>query len=328
MSAFWIILHYYGIMSAEYERKEIFLMSNPYQNITNYLHFLSRRYNVKINIKDFFGFIPINKELDEALRPFLAHTNPFCMYIKSETQSYHTCLRMIRKMYSKFENGDYEYFFWVCHAGLMEYVIPIRYEQDLLGSINAGFFQSDPETTQARIRSACLGSRLLQFETAYRLYEQYITAPDIAIEDLLPQLNLLAEYLSHTYGILCKTHPTSTNIFRYHNSNEDMILSHAVKYIQQNSSQRITVNELADFCHCSTSYLSRIFKKRTSVNINTYINKVRIELSKNHLMNSTNSIAEIAITTGFDDPNYYSRVFTKMIGISPTEFRRRFKTFT
>ncbi len=56
--------------------------------------------------------------------------------------------------------------------------------------------------------------------------------------------------------------------------------------------------------------------------------KVRIELSKNHLMNSTNSIAEIAITTGFDDPNYYSRVFTKMIGISPTEFRRRFKTFT
>lgn len=302
-------------------------MANPYQNINDYLRFLSERYNVHINIKDFFGFIPINKELDEALRPFLAHTNPFCMYIKSETGSYHSCLRMIRKIYHKFENGEYEYFSGACHAGLREYVIPIRCGDNLLGSINAGFFQIDPEQTYTRINCACQNSQTLDSATAGAFYEQYITPPTISFEDLLPQLKLLAEYLSHTYAILSRTHPTSTNIFRYHNSNEDMILSHAIKYIQQNSSQRITVEELADFCHCSTSYLSRIFKKRTSVNINTYINKVRIELSKNYLINSKNSVAEIAITTGFDDPNYYSRVFTKIIGISPTEFRRRFKTF-
>ena len=85
-------------------------MKNPYCHINQYLTFLLEHYNLQICIKDFYGFIPINKELDEALQPFLAHTNPFCMYIKSEMSSYHTCLKMIRKMYEKFESRDPDYF--------------------------------------------------------------------------------------------------------------------------------------------------------------------------------------------------------------------------
>lgn len=86
-----------------------------------------------------------------------------------------------------------------------------------------------------------------------------------------------------------------------------------------------TLTELASFCHCSESYLSRIFKKRTGVNINIYVNKVRVEQSKNLLTRSHDSIADISSSVGFCDPNYFSRVFSQIIGISPTEFRRRFQ---
>lgn len=87
---------------------------------------------------------------------------------------------------------------------------------------------------------------------------------------------------------------------------------------------RITVAELSAFCHCSNSYLSRIFKRRIGVNINVYVNKVCMEFAKNPLCLSNESIAGIAASVGFDDPNYFSRVFTQIIGISPTEFRKRF----
>ena len=87
---------------------------------------------------------------------------------------------------------------------------------------------------------------------------------------------------------------------------------------------RITVVELSAFCHCSNSYLSRIFKRRIGVNINVYVNKVCMEFAKNPLCLSNESIAGIAASVGFDDPNYFSRVFTQIIGISPTEFRKRF----
>ncbi|MCI5530013.1 MAG: AraC family transcriptional regulator [Blautia sp.] len=300
-------------------------MANSYQYINQYLNFLLEKYNIQICIKDFYGFIPINKELDEALQPFLAHTNPFCMYIKSEMSSYHTCLRMIRQMYEKFESGNFDCYYGVCHAGLGEYVIPIRSTKLLLGSVNAGFFQKNEHLADWCIRRACKASSSLSYETAKSLYQYHISSATIYADELLPHLHLLAEYLGHTYEILEKTHPDMASAYRYHNSNEDAILSHAFEYIRQNCLQHISVEELAKFCHCSSSYLSHIFKKRTSVNINTYINKIRIERSKNYLLNSGETIAEIAISTGFNDPNYYSRVFTKIIGISPTEFRRRFK---
>ena len=68
--------------------------------------------------------------LSEALDPFLAHTNPFCLYMKSEPERFHVCLSMIRKMHDKLLRTK-KPFFGVCHAGLGEYVVPV-YSGDLL----------------------------------------------------------------------------------------------------------------------------------------------------------------------------------------------------
>ena len=155
------------------------------------------------------------------------------------------------------------------------------------------------------------------------MYHDNIASPTIDIRLLLPGLEMLAEYLGQTYKLFQQTHNAPLS-GRYHNSSEDTILSHALEYIRSNITNSITITELADFCHCSESYISRIFKKRTGVNINLYINKMRIEAAKNHLLLSHESMADIAATVGFNDPNYFSRIFSQIFGISPTEFRRRF----
>lgn len=299
-------------------------MSTSYKSVNSYLRFLRDRMGLHICIKDFCGFIPINKELDEALRPFLAHTNPFCMYMKSDQDHYRACLSMIRLMYNKCGRMPGTYF-GMCHAGLGEYVVPIRSEGALLGSVNAGFFQLNEGRSEARIRSACAKHTPLDAEEALRLYHACIRTPEgFSGADILPGLELLADFLGQTYRMLRPTHNTPNQVRRYHNSSEDTILTHAIEYIRLNASGHITIAALAGFCHCSESYLSRIFKRRTGININVYINKVRIELAKNHLLLSSDTIAEIAAGVGFNDPNYFSRVFTSIIGISPSEFRRRF----
>lgn len=232
---------------------------------------------------------------------------------------------MIRLMYNKCGRTPGTYFD-MCHAGLGEYVVPIRSDGTLLGSINAGFFQFDEGRSMVRIRRTCARHTPLDGEEALRLYRSCIRTPEgVAGADILPGLELLADFLGQTYRMLRPTHNTPSQSRRYHNSSEDTILTHAIEYIRLNASGHITMADLSRFCHCSESYLSRIFKRRTGININVYVNKVRIELAKNHLLLSSENIAEIAAGVGFNDPNYFSRVFTNIIGISPTEFRRRFQ---
>ena len=298
-------------------------MDNSFQKINAYLCCLAEQYGVQLCIKDFCGFVAINKQLDEALRPFLAHTNPFCMYMKSDQEHYRVCLTMIRRMYHKCERTGHTYL-GMCHAGLGEYVIPIFDEKTLIGSINAGFFQNQERKTIRRICRACARKPCLDPETAQRLYRQSIRAPSVDIAHMLSALEMLAEYLGQTYHLLRSAQPHSDTVGRYHNSSEDTILAHALEYIRIHCQSRITVTELSRFCHCSDSYLSRIFKRRTGVNINVSVNKVRTELAKGPLCSSNESIAEIAASVGFDDPNYFSRVFSQVIGVSPTEYRRRF----
>lgn len=298
-------------------------MSGSYIKIKAYLSYLRDKYDVQICIKDFCGFIPINKELDETLQPFLAHTNPFCMYMKSTHTHYRYCLSMIRRIYNKCEKVKGTYF-GVCHAGLGEYVIPIRSGDTLIGSVNVGFFQINERRTERRICKACRHAPALDQNEALQLYHSYIKTTNVDIESMIIGLEMLAEYLGEIYTILHKTHSTPTATMRRFTSSEDTILTHAMEYIRLNASSHISVAALADFCHCSESYLSRIFKRRTGVNINIYINKVRMELAKNHLLLSNENVSEIALRVGFNDPNYFTRVFTKMIGISPSEFRRRF----
>ena len=298
-------------------------MEKSFQKVNAYLQYLTDQHGVQLCIKDFCGFVAINKELDEALRPFLAHTNSFCMYMKSDQNHYRICLSMIRRMYHKCERTGYTYF-GMCHAGLGEYVVPIFDGEVLIGSINAGFFQNQPYKTHHRICRACAQKPALDPALAEQFYHQSIHTPDLDVTHMICALELLAEYLGQTYHLLRSTQPHSDTVGRYHNSSEDTILAHALEYIRTHYSSRITVSELSEFCHCSDSYLSRIFKRRTGVNINVYVNKVRMEHAKNPLCLSNENISEIAASVGFDDPNYFSRVFTQIIGISPTEFRKRF----
>lgn len=75
----------------------------------------------------------------------------------------------------------------------------------------------------------------------------------------------------------------------------------------------------------SSSYLCRVFKEETGVNINTYINNLRMAKAVRLLEDKNYYIKEVAISVGFDDQLYFSRLFKKYYGVTPSQYRAAVK---
>lgn len=93
-------------------------------------------------------------------------------------------------------------------------------------------------------------------------------------------------------------------------------------YIEKNYTQRIYLKDLADIAFLSTNHFCRVFKKLTGKSAIDYINQLRIEKAVTLLKQGQNSIKEIAFITGFDDTNYFSRIFKKYKQIAPNQFQK------
>lgn len=99
------------------------------------------------------------------------------------------------------------------------------------------------------------------------------------------------------------------------------LLNQIIEYIHEHYDQDISLSELAERFHMNYSYLSWYFKHRTSENLTTYINKIRIEKAKELLKYTEDTISQISAKIGFSEHNYFSKVFKKFSGMTPLEYR-------
>lgn len=99
-------------------------------------------------------------------------------------------------------------------------------------------------------------------------------------------------------------------------------LSSVIEYISKHYTEKLTTSTLASVCYLSEFYFCRFFKSMTGCTPVSYINSLRIEKALAFLNNTSASVTEIALAVGFDDVNYFSRVFKKAVGKSPTDYRK------
>lgn len=104
-------------------------------------------------------------------------------------------------------------------------------------------------------------------------------------------------------------------------------LRRALAYVRYNYDKKISTADLCAYCNLTPQYLIRLFKKHLGMTPLQYINKSKILHAIELLRTSELSVKEIAYTLGFDNPNYFSRLFTKEESISPAEVRERIRNF-
>lgn len=101
------------------------------------------------------------------------------------------------------------------------------------------------------------------------------------------------------------------------------IIGKAKEYIKKNYVKEITVKELASRFSVNPNYFSTIFKQETGVTLTNYLKDTRIEKACDLLKNTQSTIHEIAQIVGYEDTQYFYRVFKKTLGITPLEYRNK-----
>lgn len=105
--------------------------------------------------------------------------------------------------------------------------------------------------------------------------------------------------------------------------NTGALVKKAILYLNQNASAQVVRWKLADTVHVSEDYLTRIFHREIGLSLWEYLNRYRICVATKLLLETNDSIYEIAERSGFQDQAYFCRVFKKIFGVSPGKIRTK-----
>ncbi len=101
----------------------------------------------------------------------------------------------------------------------------------------------------------------------------------------------------------------------------NILVTKAIHYIRDNFRKDITLEDVSQYVNISPHYFSKLFKDETGENFIDFLTNLRINLAKDLIKSSNMSVKEICYEIGYGDPNYFSRIFKKVVGITPTEYR-------
>lgn len=102
---------------------------------------------------------------------------------------------------------------------------------------------------------------------------------------------------------------------------QSQLAEKAMQYIEENISADLSLEQIADHLHISASHLSRTFKKTANISLTDHINQVRINRAKELLRGTDIYIYAISEMVGYHDATYFSSIFKKLAGVSPSEYR-------
>jgi AraC-like DNA-binding protein/ligand-binding sensor protein len=236
---------------------------------------------------------------------------PFCAIMAERSRTCGSCLAVQEKLAGA---ATLEPATTVCPAGLSETIVPVRLGDRLIGFLQTGqLFRKTP--TQS------------QFERTVRLLAEWGVGGDRAVlrqayfatrvmpakqhESVIKLLSIFAQHLSML----------SNQILVQHQNAEPPVITRAKAFIQENQTEHLRLGQVAKAVNTSPFYFCKIFKKATGLNFTDYVSRIRIERSKNLLLNPNLRVSEIAFEVGFQSLTHFNRVFKKTAGQSPTHYR-------
>ncbi len=154
----------------------------------------------------------------------------------------------------------------------------------------------------------------MELSTAYTLSDFYIQKADRCKN---------AKDISDLHPVMCEDYAKRMKALRKKKICSKHVAD-CIDYIYDNLHKRITIDMLSDHVQLNPSYLSRLFKKEVGTPISTYIQSKKIETAKNMLIYSEHSLSEIASTLAFPSQSYFTEIFKKHTGVTPTEYKNHY----
>ena len=112
----------------------------------------------------------------------------------------------------------------------------------------------------------------------------------------------------------------------YSDARHANIIHRCIQYIGTGYADHLTLESAARALFLSPDYLSRIFSKETGTSFNRYLNNVRITKAKELIRSSDLRLTDISQMVGYDDQSYFTKVFRRIAGMSPNEYRKKVRS--
>jgi AraC-like DNA-binding protein/ligand-binding sensor protein len=236
---------------------------------------------------------------------------PFCSLISERSRACASCLSVQERLT---EMATEEAQSIQCPNGLCDTAVPVRLGDRLIGFLQTGqVFRKKP--TKAQFERVAKRVSDWGVDVNHQiLQEAYFgsrVVPARQHEAIVKLLTIFSQHLSMV----------SNQVVVQHENAEPPVISRAKDYIQEHQTENLRLGHVAKACNTSTFYFCKMFKKVTGINFTDYLSRVRIEKSKNLLLNPNLRVSEIAFEVGFQSLTHFNRVFKKILGQSPTEYR-------
>jgi AraC-like DNA-binding protein/ligand-binding sensor protein len=237
--------------------------------------------------------------------------NPFCASIAQKSRACAACLQVQQRLS---ETATREPQTVKCPVGLCDTAIPVRMGDQLIGFLTTGqVFCKKPTEAQFNRTKKLLADWGVQ-TNAGDLREAYFDTRVLSsrqYESVVKLLTIFAQHLSMV----------SNQIVVQEQNAEPPVIARAKQFITEHQADDLSLGQVAKSVHTSKFYFCKMFKKATGINFTDYLSRVRTERAKNLLLNPNLRVSEIAYEVGFQSLTHFNRVFKRILGRSPTDYR-------
>ncbi len=237
--------------------------------------------------------------------------NPWCAMMAGESRTCASCLQMQEKLAT---SAIHRPCTMTCAYGLSESAVPIKLGPDTIGYLQTGQVMEQKPTEASFERAAQQAEKLGVNLDQEKAREAYFNTPVVPQKKMKSISNLLAIFADHLAIKSNQIAMQSANV-------EPPVITKAKQFIEEHHTEDFGLSQVAQAVHTSTFYFCKLFKKSTGINFTEYVSRLRTEKAKNLLLNPNLRVSEIAYEVGFQSLTHFNRIFKKIAGKSPTEYR-------
>ena len=237
--------------------------------------------------------------------------NPFCAMLAQKSRACAACLQTKQQLSETATNEPQTV---TCQAGLCDTAVPVRMGDQLIGFLATGqVFQKKPTEAQFNRTAKLLADWGVQNDVN-ELREAYFDTRVLSSRQHESVVKLLAIFAEHLSMV-------SNQIVVREQHAEPPVVARAKQFITEHQTEELSLEQVANAVHTSKFYFCKMFKKATGINFTDYLSRVRTERAKNLLLNPNLRVSEIAYEVGFQSLTHFNRVFKRILGRSPTDYR-------
>lgn len=243
-------------------------------------------------------------------------------------------------------------YIYLCHCGIVDVAVPILVGDRYLGAVMFGQVRipnGDDEAKVVRLVNEISSFQSGCEETRRSLMEKFEKLPEMEYERIEKTAMLIDSVVSYivdsavkkrneteTYnwllrmsaenggGAIQELRPSPKLSEPVKNSpvSKNSAVYPAVAYIDSHPGTSVSMSEMADLCHLSPSYFSRLFHREAGESFTNYVNRQKVEIAKRELRETGKSISQISIDLGYLNTSHFINIFKRFEGTTPLIYRQ------